>query len=187
MVGGRLRFGYQLVEIKPAEQPGTLIEEVQQLGNGIFSEVEQMARDLESSFEGKDKLHRRALGTFNRIRDKLTCLSFIDPRIQPVVDTIDDWVSRVPTTGPIEGGIFNEGLGLALLLSEAERMARHGAGQLAIQQGNAPEEEPDPEQLPFVDFDAEFASMFEPEAEPDEVVTPSEKEAPQTEATSFFF
>jgi hypothetical protein len=35
VVATRLRFGYQLVEIKPAEQPGTLVEEVQQLGNGI--------------------------------------------------------------------------------------------------------------------------------------------------------
>jgi hypothetical protein len=187
VVAGRLRFGFQLMELKPAEHAGTFTEEVQGLGDNIFSEVEQMAHDLEGSFEGKDKLHRKALGTFKRIRDKLACLSFIDPRIQPVVDTIDDWVSRVPTTGPIEGGIFNEGLGLALLLSEAERMARHGAGQLAIQQGNAPDEELEPEQLPFVDFDAEFAALFEPEAEPDEVVTPSEKEAPQTEATSFFF
>ena len=62
-----------------------------------------MAKELEGSFEGKAKLHRRALGTFARIREKLACLSFIDPRIQPVVDTIDDWVSRLPKTGPIEG------------------------------------------------------------------------------------
>jgi len=90
VVGGRLHFGYQLVHIVPAEQPGTLAEEVQSLGNGIFAEIGQMAKELEGSFEGKAKLHRRALGTFARIREKLACLSFIDARIQPVVDTIDD-------------------------------------------------------------------------------------------------
>ena len=163
VVGARLRFGYQLVEIKPAEQSGTLVEDVQGLGTGIFAEVSQMARDLEGSFEGKDKLHRRALGTFGRIREKLACLSFIDGRIQPVVDTIDDWVSRLPLTGPIAGAIFNEGMGLALLLSDAERMARHGAGQLALQQGQPseePEPEPEPESTPRVDFEAEFADLF---------------------------
>ena len=159
VVGGRLRFGYQLVQIAPAEQPGTLEQEIQGLGDGIFAEVEQMARDLEGSFEGKDKLHRRALGTFARIREKLACLSFIDGRIQPVVDTIDDWALRLPKTGPIAGAIFNEGMGLALLLSDAERMARHGAGQLASRQGQ-PREEPEPEPTPAVDFEAEFADLF---------------------------
>jgi hypothetical protein len=191
VVGGRLRFAYQLVEIKPAEQPGTLIEEVEQLGNGIFAEVEQMARDLESSFEGKDRLHRRALGTFSRVRDKLACLSFIDPRIQPVVDSVDDWLDRLPATAAIEGAIFNEGMGLALLLSDAERMARHGAGQLALQEGAAAEEstlcEPEqsePEQLPFVDFDALFEA--EPEHAEDADTTPAVA-PPQEEPASFFF
>ncbi|MFE8032227.1 DUF3150 domain-containing protein [Thiohalocapsa marina] len=139
VVGTRLRFGYQIVRIAPAEQPGTLEEEVQGLGDGIFAEVEQMARELEGSFEGKEKLHRRALGTFRRIREKLACLSFVDQRIHPVVETIDDWFARLPD-GPIEGPIFNEGMGLALLLSDAERMARHGAGQWAVQQGGVPSE-----------------------------------------------
>lgn len=190
VVGGRLRFGYQLVEIKPTEQPGTLMEEVQELGNGIFAEVEQMARDLEGSFEGKDKLHRRALGTFHRIREKLACLSFIDPRIQPVVDSIDDWFGRLPATAPIEGALFNEGMGLALLLSDAERMARHGAGQIARAEqpddtDEAQHDELDSEavQMPMVDFDSLF------EGEDDEVVAPSatESEATEKQAESFFF
>ena len=132
-VAGRLHFGHQLVAIKPADEPGTLVETVARLGDGVFAEVEQMARELSASFEGKDKLHRRALGTFARVREKLACLSFIDGRIQPVVDSLDDWLRRLPMAAPIEGALFNEGLGLALLLSDAERMARHGAGQVAGQ------------------------------------------------------
>ena len=134
IVAGRLRFGYQLVQITPAEHPGTLDDEVQGLGDGVFAEVAQMARDLDGSFEGRDKLHRRALGTFGRIRDKLACLSFIDARIQPVVDTLDDWLGRLPETAPITGALFNEGMGLALLLADPERLARHGAGQWTLQQ-----------------------------------------------------
>jgi hypothetical protein len=186
VVGGRLRFGYQLVQIAPAEQPGTLEQEIQGLGDGIFAEVEQMARDLEGSFEGKDKLHRRALGTFARIREKLACLSFIDGRIQPVVDTIDDWSRRLPKTGPIAGAIFNEGMGLALLLSDAERMARHGAGQLASRQGQPPEEpepepEPEPEQLAIVNFD----DLFDTDSPPSPSAPVSKPQPSQVE--SFFF
>ncbi len=182
VVGGRLRFGYQLVQIAPAAQPGTLEQEIQGLGDGIFAEVEQMARDLEGSFEGKDKLHRRALGTFARIREKLACLSFIDGRIQPVVDTIDDWSLRLPKTGPIAGAIFNEGMGLALLLSDAERMARHGAGQLASRQGQAPEEpEPEPEQLAIVNFD----DLFDTATPPSPSASVSTPQPSQVE--SFFF
>jgi len=136
-VGGRLRFGYQLIQIAPMDQSGTLEEEVRGLGDGIFAEVEQLAQELEESFEGKEKLHRRALGSFRRIREKLACLSFVDPRIAPVVDTIDGWFSRVPVEGPIAGPIFTEGMGLALLLSDADTMARHGAGQWSLRQGLA--------------------------------------------------
>jgi hypothetical protein len=60
-----------------------------------------------------------------------------------VVDTIDDWFARVPADGPIEGPIFNEGMGLALLLGDSQRMARHGAGQRAMQTGETASEHDD--------------------------------------------
>lgn len=138
IVGGRMKFGYQLLLVGPAARPGTLEEEVRSLGDGIFAEVEQMARELDESFLGKERLHRRALGTFVKIREKLACLAFVDPRIQPVVDTIDDWAARLPVEGPIAGALFNEGYGLAMLLGDAQKLARHGAGQLAVQQGLTP-------------------------------------------------
>ncbi len=185
LVRARLRFGFQLILIAPADKPGTLEEEVQTLGDGIFAEVEQMARELEESFEGKEKLHRRALGTFRRIREKLACLSFMDMRIQPVVDTLDDWFSRLPGEGPIAGPLFNEGMGLALLLSDARKMARHVAGQWSVQQGLGPMESDAEEeangsspladtetpalnavQASVVDFDAELDALFGAEPAP---------------------
>lgn len=147
VVQTKLRFSYQMIEFAPAAQPGTLHQEVAALGDGIFGEVEQMARDLEEAFAGKDKLHRRALGTFTRIRDKLDGLAFVDPRIQPIIDSINDWLQRLPALGPITGGHFTEGMGLALLLAKSDQMARHGAGQWALRQGTAitPEEDETPE------------------------------------------
>ncbi|AFL72636.1 Protein of unknown function (DUF3150) [Thiocystis violascens DSM 198] len=174
VVGARLRFGYQLVQIAPADHPGTLAEEVAGLGDGIFAEVSQLARDLDGSFEGKDKLHRRALGTFGRIREKLACLSFLDERIQPVVDAIDDWVGRLPMAAPITGGLFNEGMGLALLLSDPHRLARHGAGQWSLQH-DTEGWEPDAEQPSFAAVDGEQAA-----------VNPGSRRASR-EIESFFF
>jgi hypothetical protein len=181
VVGGRLHFGFQLIAVSPAEHAGTLEEDVQGLGNGIFAEVGQMACQLEGSFEGKDKLHRRALSTFGRIREKLACLSFIDRRIQPVVDAIDDWTSRLPKTGPIAAGIFNEGMGLALLLADPDRMARHGAGQMAVRNGTATVEA-DPEEPPTAPFPEDF------EFETDEFqATPQEPVHPSVPAVDTFY
>ena len=141
-----------------------------------------MARDLDGSFEGRDKLHRRALGTFGRIREKLACLSFVDPRIQPVVDSLDDWLARLPLTAPIAGALFNEGMGLALLLSDPERMARHGAGQWQRQYQPEPEPEvvtpPAPEPAPAL------GSLFDfDDSEPALPATTPEDQ----ETESFFF
>ena len=166
VVGGRLRFGYQLIQIAPAEKSGTLAEEVKGLGTGVFAEVAQVARELDESFLGKEVLHRRALSTFRTIREKLDCLSFVDPRIQPIVDTIDDWFRRLPAKGPISGGIFNEGWTLAAILGDPDKLARHGAGQLAIQRGLVAPEEEDETQTE--------AQQPQVEVEPDSVATPGE-------------
>lgn len=164
VVGGRLRFGYQLLEVAPAPMPGTLDQEVAGLADGIFSEIAQVAREMENSFLGKEVLNRRALGTFKRIRDKLDCLSFVDPRIQPVVDTIDDWAGRLPKTGPIDGALFNEGHGLALLLGDPDKLARHGAGQWAVQRGVAPsaavEDDEPPAAQSSQSFEDELEALF---------------------------
>ena len=141
VVQKKLGFSYQMIRFAPATQPGSLQEEVAALGDGIFAEVEQMARDLKEAFQGKTKLHRRSLGTFTNIRDKLACLSFVDVRIQPIIDAIEDWLRRLPVEAHITGGLFNEGYGLALLLSNGEQMARHGVGQWQVLQQLLPEAE----------------------------------------------
>jgi hypothetical protein len=158
VVGGRLRFGYHLIQIAPADTPGTLEEEVKGLGTSLFAEVAQMARDLDDGFLGKEVLRRSALTTFRGIREKLNCLSFVDRRIQPIVDTIDDWFRRLPDKGPISGGIFNEGWTIASILGDPDKLARHGAGQLSIQQGLVGPEEDETEaeaQQPQVDVEPE--------------------------------
>jgi hypothetical protein len=131
-VAGRFDFRYQLIRVAPAPVSGDLEAAVEGLGDTLFAEVAEIARSLGESFVGKDALSQRALATFRRIREKLGCLAFVDYRVQPVLETVEDWLARVPRSGPVTGALFNEGFGLMLLVSDAERMGAHGAGLLAL-------------------------------------------------------
>ena len=129
----------------------------QGLGDTLFGEVARIARELDQSFVGKDALSQRALSTFRRIREKLGCLAFVDYRVQPVLDSLTDWLGRVPAKGPISGALFNEGFGLMLLVSDPQKMSDHGAGILALKDlipepAEAPDEneEEDDERLRMV-------------------------------------
>jgi len=133
VVESRLGFGYQLYRIAPAENAGNLAEQVQGLGDTLFGEVAGIAREIDKSFVGKDGLSQRALSTFRRIREKLGCLSFVDYRVQPVLESLEDWLARVPGKGLVTGALFNEGFGLMLIVSDPRRMSDHGAGILALQ------------------------------------------------------
>lgn len=132
LVESRLAFGYQLYAITPAPNAGDLDQQIAGLGDTLFGEVAQLARELDGSFVGRDALPRRALSTFRRVRDKLACLTFVDYRVQPVLDTLDGWLGRLPKRGPIRGALFNEGFGLMLLVSDPQRLSDHGAGLLAL-------------------------------------------------------
>lgn len=135
-VATRFAFRYRPLVIRPADDhPGTLAEDTAEVGGGIFHEVAQIARDLEKSLVGQTQMSQRALGTFRRVRDKLAVLSFVDPRIPPVLEPLEGYLRRVPRSGPIAGDLFREGFGLWLLLRDEDRLARHGAGILAGEAG----------------------------------------------------
>lgn len=193
VVAGRFGFRFDPVIVQPADVPGDLEHTVRGLGDGVFSEVAQIARELEASFTGKAKLTRRALGTFARVRDKLATLSFVDPRIDPIVDTIDDWVGRLPKTGPIDGGLFNEGFGLAALLADPQKMHAHAVARAQVLDGVIEEDEdediaalPEPAQADPVDpqpepIVAHDPDMDAPAEEAPERITPTHAE-PQIKA-----
>lgn len=140
-VATRFAFRYRPLVIRPVDaHPGTLAEDTAEVGGTIFHEIAQIARDLEKSLVGQTQMSQRALGTFRRVRDKLAVLSFVDPRIPPVLAPLEGYLRRVPRSGPITGALFREGFGLWLLLRDEDRLARHGAGILAGEAGDLPSE-----------------------------------------------
>lgn len=128
-VGTRFAFRFRPLVIQAAPgQDARLAEDVAEIGHTLFHEIAQIAVSLEKSLVGQNSLSQRALGTFRRIQDKLGVLSFIDPRIPPILALVEDFLQRVPRQGPITGALFQEGFGLWSLLCDERRLAQHGAG-----------------------------------------------------------
>lgn len=162
-VATRFRFEYLLIPVEGGAVQ-VIEEQVPVLAAGILGEVETMGKDLLRSLTGRDTMTRRGLSPFKRVRDKLDALSFVDQRFQPIIDSIDDWVGRIPKNGPIDGSLFSEGYGLSLLLSDTERMTAHGAGRMAAQTAPPLSDEDEQDDASSTEESAEQA---EPEAKPE--------------------
>jgi hypothetical protein len=151
VVAANLRFDYVVFRVSPPEpsagegsggddlvtppsavnQP--LARRIGCLSETLFREIAQDARDLvDSSLLGKTAVTRKALSPLKRMREKLDGLAFLDHRVQPVVETLGDLLERVPKSGPLEGAYLGEVLATALLLSDPEKIRRHGEGLLSV-------------------------------------------------------
>jgi len=128
-VAARLAFDYVVFGIAQPKAGDGLDRSVASLGGSLFREVAQEANTLlDNSLLGKQSVTRKALNPIRRMRDKLDGLSFLDPRVSPVVETIDGLLASIPKKGEIKGEVFDRVLSLALLLSDADKMRRHGEG-----------------------------------------------------------
>lgn len=138
VVAAGLRFDYVVFRVSQPEPlegesspeiTESLSRKVESMSDNLFREVAQDANDLvEHSLLGRQSVTRKALSPFKRIRDKLDGLAFLDHRVSPVVQTIDALLSRVPKVGALDGAYLQEVFAFALLLSDPERIKRHGEG-----------------------------------------------------------
>lgn len=139
LVSTRLSFDYLLVsvglpETLPVEEVVRLESKIGSLSQQMFYEISVDANlFIEQSLIGKGQVTRNALRPIKRMRDKLDGLSFLDYRVAPVVQTIDELLNRIPGKGAIEGGILQEILATAMLLADPDKMRRHGSGLLTVQ------------------------------------------------------
>jgi hypothetical protein len=145
VVAANLRFDYVVFRVSPPEPPvdegvtppaalnQPLARRIGSLSETLFREIAQDARDLvDSSLLGKTAVTRKALSPLKRMREKLDGLAFLDHRVQPVVETLGDLLERVPKSGPLEGAYLGEVLATALLLSDPDKIRRHGEGLLSV-------------------------------------------------------
>jgi len=138
-VSTRLSFDYVLVsvglpEALPPDDITRLETKIGTLSEQMFYEISVDANQfIEQSLLGKDQVTRNALRPIRRMRDKLDGLGFLDYRVAPVVNTIDELLAKIPNKGAIAGGILQEILATALLLADPAKTRRHGEGLLAVQ------------------------------------------------------
>ena len=138
-VSTRLSFDYVLVsvglpEALPPDDVTRLETKIGSLSEQMFYEISVDANQfIEQSLLGKDQVTRNALRPIRRMRDKLDGLGFLDYRVAPVVNTIDELLTKIPNKGAIAGGILQEILATALLLADPAKTRRHGEGLLAAQ------------------------------------------------------
>jgi len=126
-VAANLRFDYVVFRVSQPQPPedgvsqeltANLDRKVESLSDTLFREVAQDAADLvENSLLGRQSVTRKALSPLKKVRDKLDGLAFLDHRVNRVVQTLDEILSRVPKTGPLDGAYLQEVFALALLLS----------------------------------------------------------------------
>jgi hypothetical protein len=138
-VSTRLSFDYLVVtvglpEALPPEDVARLETKIGSMSEQMFYEISVEAHQfIEQSLLGKDQVTRNALRPIRRMRDKLDGLGFLDYRVAPVVNTIDDLLARIPDKGAIAGGMLQEILATAMLLADPDKTRRHGEGLLAAQ------------------------------------------------------
>ena len=144
-VASKLRFDYVVFRVTvpqsdavlPDATPAavdSLTRRTHSMSEQLFHEIAQEASQLiDRSFVGKDTVTGRSLNAFRRMRDKLDSLGFLDHRCMPVVDRIDVVLDALPKQGPYNGVAFNSLFTLGLLLSDPDKIKRHGSGLLQME------------------------------------------------------
>ena len=131
-VAQRLAFGWQVYKVvnpvgKGQETLNTgLHQEVAGLGATLFDEIAKNAKEtLQKSYLGRNDITRKALSPLKSMQQKLTDLSFIEPRAAPVATLIGSAIDRIPARGQIDGTQLLMLQGLVGLLSDTNALVAY--------------------------------------------------------------
>jgi len=129
-VRSRLDFRWQFFKlVRPTDNAvgHGLQDEVKELGGTLFDEIAKAASDTwKRCFEGKDKVTHKALSPLRSIHSKLAGLTFVEPRVVPVVDLLDTAFNRVSKRGYIHGSALVMLQGVVSLLRDPTTLVAHG-------------------------------------------------------------
>ena len=129
----RIHAGYFIARVQPINNDESLRAEFASLPDRLLHEVSRCAKQLyDDSFESKDSVSQRSIGTLRRLKDKLDTLSFLDSGIMPIAQMINQCLTTLPTNGRLKGTAFWQLQGCVSLLSSVERMKRISNGELTL-------------------------------------------------------
>ena len=91
--------------------------------------VQEIAQDVtESWIPDAGRSTQRIKGLLHRVRDKLRSLQFLGGNLQSIAALVEDVISRLPSSGPIEGSDYVLLSGLLFSLADPHRMVRDLSG-----------------------------------------------------------
>jgi hypothetical protein len=130
-VRSRMGFLWRLYRIVPPDPADPVMvgikDEVEGLGQTLFGEVSKAASEAwHKCFAGKTEITRKALSPLRTIHQKLSGLSFVEPRVSPVADLIHTAFEHLPKRGRIEGANLIMLQGLVSLLRDVDALIEHG-------------------------------------------------------------
>ena len=130
-VRSRMGFVWKLFRIVPPDPADPVMvgvkDEVASLGQTLFGEVSKAATEAwHKCFAGKTEITRKALSPLRTIHQKLSGLSFVEPRVSPIAGLIQTAFEHLPKRGKIEGANLLMLQGLVSLLRDTEALIEHG-------------------------------------------------------------
>jgi hypothetical protein len=131
-VAKRIAFNWQVFKVvnptgrqKNVLQAG-LQSEVSNLGSTLFDEVAKVANEAwQRSYLGKTMVTRKALSPLKNIQQKLSDLSFVEPRVSPVAELINSAIDKLPGRGSISGTQLLMLQGLLVLLTDTGALTKY--------------------------------------------------------------
>jgi hypothetical protein len=159
LVRKRLNFNWQFYKVvtpdRAAETTGeNLLTEIEALGDTLFGEISREARTVwNKAYAGKTEVTHKALSPLKSMQDKLSGLSFMEPRVAPLADLIGTALSSIPKRGLISGPALLTLQGLVSMLRDPAHLLEHS--RTAIDRGSSSEVLECLSRLSVKDFEAD--------------------------------
>ena len=133
-VDSKLHFGWSSFRVVAAQDEAHddplnkgLSSELSGLSGQLYREIAKAAAMvMEQSLLGRERVSQKILSPIRTIRSKLLGLSFLDTRVNPLIQTIDHVTGLLPAAGWIDGLALSALHGLVFILSSEDRMISHG-------------------------------------------------------------
>lgn len=120
----KTRFDFRVFTVNAVDQSDDGDWAANGMAGQLFHEVAgEAAKTFKESLHSKDKVTHKVRSPFQRMKQKLAGLAFLDKGIQALVDRIDDTMRALPPQGtPIEGPALSMLQGLCMLLKDEDNV-----------------------------------------------------------------
>lgn len=150
-VSRRIKASYESFKVQPVnnEQEQALVKRVSGLGDELISSVAQLARIFfKESFLGKERANKKTISAVKRIRERLSGLSFLNSKINPLIRIIDNVLLTMPKEGYFGGQDFWRLATLIKTLGDEDLIHDIIEGKVSVEGLTDAQPESEPSELP---------------------------------------